>query len=279
MIANATTPGGATAQIEERWRPEHAWLWPSSDKSTAIVLDVLTRTRSITLEEARPLVAGLMQDRRHGIWTGTQGNVWVLAGWRRTASRSRRRARRSRQPRASGRRRSSARRSRRPTRPTRGPLPMPELRAIVPPGRQARLTVASGGPGRCSTPRVCAGSVRRPPRRRSTTASRSPDATSVSWTASRRRPPRAFAAGDRGARDDHGAGSRGARLRGGDRSCCRPASRRSTRPWRAPGTKPRRARRRRRQIAATGAAASTTCSATTIGSICSRRRSIRGCTP
>ncbi len=147
MIANATTPAGATAHIAERWRPEHVWLWPSSDKSTAIVLDVLTRTRSITLEEARPLVAGLMQDRRHGIWTGTQGNVWVLAALAtyRLAFEA------SGAPVTATAHLGSAPLVRTtlshgdPTH-TRA-VPMPELRAIVPPGRQARLTVASGGPG------------------------------------------------------------------------------------------------------------------------------------
>ncbi len=147
MIANATTAAGATAHIEERSRPEHAWLWPSHEKSTALVLDVLTRTGSITLEEARPLVAGLMQQRRNGLWTGTQGNTWVLAGL--AAYRLAFEA--SGEPVTATARLGAAplvRQSLSPADPihTRA-VPMPELRAIVPPGRQGRLTVASSGPG------------------------------------------------------------------------------------------------------------------------------------
>ena len=43
------------------------------------MLDTLTRTGSLSLAEARPLVAGLMRRRQRGVWMGTQGNIWVLA--------------------------------------------------------------------------------------------------------------------------------------------------------------------------------------------------------
>lgn len=147
MIANATGSAGATARIEERWRPEHAWLWPSSDKSTGIVLDVLTRTTSITLEEARPLVASLMEGRRHGIWAGTQGNVWALTGlatYRQAFEASGAAVTAT----ASLGSAPLARHTLSPAEPTHTrAVPMPELRAIIPPGKQARLSVASSGPG------------------------------------------------------------------------------------------------------------------------------------
>jgi uncharacterized protein YfaS (alpha-2-macroglobulin family) len=147
MIGNATTPAGATAHVEERWRPEHVWLWPSNDKSTAIVLDVLTRTQSITLEEARPLVAGLMQWRKRGVWTGTQGNVWVLAG----LATYRRAFEASGAP-VTATATLGAAPLVRATLSQADPIhtravPMSELRAIIPPGTQARLAVASSGPG------------------------------------------------------------------------------------------------------------------------------------
>ena len=146
-IGNATTTAGATAQVDERWRPEHAWLWPSGDKTAGVVLDVLTRTHAITLAEARPLVAGLMQQRRNGIWTGTQGNAWVLAGLATyrlafeasstpvTATASLGAVPLVRQVLAQ------------PDPTYTRAVPMPELRAIIPSGRQARLSVASSGSG------------------------------------------------------------------------------------------------------------------------------------
>jgi uncharacterized protein YfaS (alpha-2-macroglobulin family) len=147
MIGNATTSAGATAHIEERWRPEHVWLWPSDDKSTAIALDVLTRTRTITLEEARPLVAGLMQWRRQGVWTGTQGNVWALA-----ALATYRLAFEASGAPVSATATLGAAPLVRTTLSQADPVhtravTMPELRALIPPGKQARLSVASSGPG------------------------------------------------------------------------------------------------------------------------------------
>jgi uncharacterized protein YfaS (alpha-2-macroglobulin family) len=147
MIANATTPAGATAHVEERWRAEHAWLWPSSDKSTAIVLDVLARTGSIALEDARPLVAGLMQHRKNGVWAGTQANVWALAGlasYRRAFEASGAPVTAT----ATLASTSLVRASLSQAEPTHTrAVPMAELRAVVPPGAQARLAVASSGPG------------------------------------------------------------------------------------------------------------------------------------
>ena len=78
-IRNALTVG-ATAHVEERTLTPYFWCWPSNTKSTAIVLDVLSRRGGASAEEAGPLVSWLLGARRHGLWSGTQENVWVLAG-------------------------------------------------------------------------------------------------------------------------------------------------------------------------------------------------------
>ena len=78
-IRNALTVG-ATAHVEERTLAPYVWCWPSNTKSTAIVLDVLSRRGGASAEEAGPIVSWLLGARRHGIWSGTQENVWVLAG-------------------------------------------------------------------------------------------------------------------------------------------------------------------------------------------------------
>ena len=44
------------------------------------MLDVLSRRGGASAEEAGPIVSWLLGARRHGIWSGTQENVWVLAG-------------------------------------------------------------------------------------------------------------------------------------------------------------------------------------------------------
>ena len=73
-------PARRPTSRSERWR-QYVWCWPSNTKSTAIVLDVLSRRGGASAEEARPMVSWLLGARRHGIWGGTQGNVWVLAGF------------------------------------------------------------------------------------------------------------------------------------------------------------------------------------------------------
>lgn len=78
QIRNALTVG-ATAHVEERQPTLFFWCWPSKVKSTAIVLDVLSRRGGLTAEEAGPLVRWLLGARRSGIWSGTQENVWALA--------------------------------------------------------------------------------------------------------------------------------------------------------------------------------------------------------
>ena len=76
-MRNAITPAGATAHVEER-TDLYDWTWPSSAKTTAIVLDVLARRHELAPAQARAMAGWLMQVRRAGVWRSTQENAWAL---------------------------------------------------------------------------------------------------------------------------------------------------------------------------------------------------------
>jgi alpha-2-macroglobulin len=79
-VRNALTVG-ATAHVEEKTLAPYVWSWPSNLKSTAVVLDVLSRRGGLTADEARPIVSWLLGQRgKAGIWSGTQANLWSLVG-------------------------------------------------------------------------------------------------------------------------------------------------------------------------------------------------------
>jgi alpha-2-macroglobulin len=144
-IRNALTVG-TTAHVEERALTPYAWCWPSNTKSTAIVLDVLSRRGGASAEEAHPIVSWLLGARRHGIWGGTQENIWVLAGL--AAYRQAFEIRGDADMTASATLAAtelvkSRLDARQPTASTR--LAMPALAAIVAPGGSGRLAIRSSG--------------------------------------------------------------------------------------------------------------------------------------
>ncbi len=144
-IRNALTVG-TTAHVEERALTPYFWCWPSNMKSTAIVLDVLSRRGGISAEEAHPIVRWLLGGRRHGIWGGTQENIWVLTGL--AAYRQAFEIRGDAEMTASATLAAielvkSTLNSRQPTASTR--LTMPALAAIVAPGGSGRLAIRSTG--------------------------------------------------------------------------------------------------------------------------------------
>jgi hypothetical protein len=146
-LRNALTVG-ATAHVEEKTLAPYAWAWPSNLKSTAVVLDVLSRRGGLSAEEARPIVSWLLGQRNHsGIWNGTQDNVWSLVGL--VAYQ------RAFEPRRGPLTASAALESREVLRQAidvgqplaSRRIPMSEVAGIVAPGGSGRVTVKSAGAG------------------------------------------------------------------------------------------------------------------------------------
>jgi uncharacterized protein YfaS (alpha-2-macroglobulin family) len=75
-IRNALTPG-VSAHVEESVA-SCEWCWASNGKSTAIVLDALSRGGALDAVEARAMTTWLLGVRRKGTWRSTQENVWAL---------------------------------------------------------------------------------------------------------------------------------------------------------------------------------------------------------
>jgi alpha-2-macroglobulin len=76
-IDNAILPEGGSAHVEELNDPYLMWYWNSNVRSTAIVLDTLTRAGGDE-QPVKQMVRWLMQQRKGGRWRNTQENVWAL---------------------------------------------------------------------------------------------------------------------------------------------------------------------------------------------------------
>jgi alpha-2-macroglobulin len=77
-MANAVLPEGGSAHVEELADPYLLWFWNSNVRSTAIVLETLTRAGA-DQAAIRPLVRWMMAARKDGRWGNTQENAHALA--------------------------------------------------------------------------------------------------------------------------------------------------------------------------------------------------------
>jgi uncharacterized protein YfaS (alpha-2-macroglobulin family) len=76
-MQNAILPEAAYARVEDFSDPYLLWFWHSNTRSTAIVLNTLVRA-GVTDAPIRPLVRGLMADRKNGRWGNTQENAYAM---------------------------------------------------------------------------------------------------------------------------------------------------------------------------------------------------------
>jgi alpha-2-macroglobulin len=75
-IQNSILPEAGSAHVEELADPYLLYYWNSTTRSTAIVLDTLTRMNEPQL--VRPMVRWLMSVRKRGRWDNTQENAWAM---------------------------------------------------------------------------------------------------------------------------------------------------------------------------------------------------------
>jgi uncharacterized protein YfaS (alpha-2-macroglobulin family) len=77
-MTNAILPEGGMSHVEELSDPYLLWFWNSNIRTTAIVLDTLTRHRA-SQPLVNSLVRWLLQVRKNGRWSNTQENAWALS--------------------------------------------------------------------------------------------------------------------------------------------------------------------------------------------------------
>lgn len=78
QISNAILPEGGLSHVEELSDPYLLWFWNSNIRTTAIVLDTMTR-RGIGRPLVNAMVRWLLQVRKNGRWSNTQENAWALS--------------------------------------------------------------------------------------------------------------------------------------------------------------------------------------------------------
>ncbi len=77
-MINTILPEGGMSHVEELSDPYLLWYWNSNIRSTAIVLDTMTR-HGVNDPSVSAMVRWLLQARKNGRWQNTQENAWALS--------------------------------------------------------------------------------------------------------------------------------------------------------------------------------------------------------
>jgi uncharacterized protein YfaS (alpha-2-macroglobulin family) len=77
-ITSAILPEAGMSHVEELADPYLLWFWNSNIRTTAIVLDTMTR-QGINQPSTTAMARWLLQVRKNGRWSNTQENAWALS--------------------------------------------------------------------------------------------------------------------------------------------------------------------------------------------------------